>query len=381
MKVGITTGGADGGRSGIGSYVVNVLRQFAALGSEHRFEVFGHLSDEALLGEAATGLPGRSVHEAWRGPLMNVAWHQTVLPLTARSHGCDVLFLPAANRRIPVYSGCPTVGTVHDLSSLHVAGKYDPAREFYIRRVLPALYRRLTHVITESESTRRDLVEYAKVPEERITVIPLAADHATYYPRERAAARQFVADRHGLRAPFVLYAARIEHPGKNHVRLIAAFEEMVDRTGFAHDLVFVGPERERAEDVRAAARRSRYAGRIRFLGFVPTADLPWLYSAADLATLPSLYEGFGLPILEAMACGAPVACSNVSSLPEVAGGAAALFDPCDVRGMAGVLETLLNDDSRRAELGSLGRQRAGRFSWDRVGRQTIDVLEAAARKR
>jgi len=378
MNIGITTGGADGGRSGIGSYAVNVMRQFAVLGSDHRFEVFGHRSEEAQLGRAATGLPGRIVHEGWRRPVLNVAWHQTMLPLAVRSRRYDVLFLPAANRRIPVHCGCPTVGTVHDLSSLHVAGKYDPARELYIRRVLPALYRRLTHIITPSESTRRDLIDHALVPADRITVIPLAADHDLYYPRGRAASRQFAADRYGLHAPFVLYTARIEHPGKNHVRLIEAFDEMKQRTGLPHDLVFVGPERERAAEVRAAARRARFAAHIKFLGFVPTADLPLLYSAADLVTLPSLYEGFGLPVLEAMACGAAVACSNLSSLPEVAGRAAAQFDPCDVRGMARLLDTLLNDETRRAELGALGRNQARRFSWDAVGRRTLEVLEAAA---
>ena len=278
-----------------------------------------------------------------------------------------------------MWSPCPTVGTVHDFSALHVAGKYDAARVFYIRKVLPALMRRLTHVLTVSECSRKDIVEYGGVPPDRVTVTPLAVDPTMFHPRDRAVTADLLARECGMTRPFVLYVSRIEHPGKNHVGLIRAFSILKSRhKGLPHELVFAGPEWNGADEVHREAAASPVAPDIRFLGSLSADLLTALYSTADLFVFPSLYEGFGLPVLEAMASGVPVACSNVSSIPEVAGDAAELFDPEDPDGIATVMERVLFDVSGRAARIRGGIARAGQFSWERTARMTRDALRQAA---
>jgi len=313
---------------------------------------------------------------ALRHPLLNVAWHQLALPRWCRKRRYDVLFLPAGNRRLPLGAPCPSVGTVHDFSSLHVEAKYDPARMFYITRVLPFLIRRLTRVIAVSQSTKRDLVEYAGVPEERIAVIPQGVDHGHYFPRDTQAASRAAAGR-GIRPPYLLFVSRLEHPGKNHVRLIRAFAHLKEAARLPHQLVLAGSPWTGAEEILRAARSCAAAADIVFTGFLPARELPELYSGAELCVYPSLYEGFGLPVLEAMACGVPVACSNCSSLPEVAGDAAALFDPGDEEAIAAAVEKLLADPALRAAHARRGLARSRAFGWPETAARTLEVLRAA----
>jgi glycosyltransferase involved in cell wall biosynthesis len=270
------------------------------------------------------------------------------------------------------------VGTVHDFSSIHVPGKYDRARLFYITRVLPFLVRRLTHVLTVSESSKRDIVEYARVPEEKVTVTPLAANPGVFFPRDQQEAVAMLSPRHAVRTPFILYTSRIEHPGKNHARLIRAFAELKRRDRIPHQLVLAGADRERAEEVHRTAEESGFAEDILFTGFVATEDVPLLYQAADIFVFPSLYEGFGLPILEAMACGTPVACSRISSMPEVAGDAAILFDPDEEGSIASAIGSIICGTDLRKDLSARGLERSRQFSWARTAAQTLQVLRSVA---
>ncbi|MEI6243809.1 MAG: glycosyltransferase family 1 protein [Acidobacteriota bacterium] len=376
MNIGITTFGADAGRSGIGRYAREMISRLPVASTDHHFDVLAHASErDGLLGAHAP-VDAVAIAERFRPALKNVLWHQTHLPALARARRHDVLLLTAANRRVPWRAPCPTVGVVHDLSSLHVADKYDRAHLFYIRHVLPALVRRLTHVITVSESSKQDITRYARVPEDRVSVIPLAADHALFTPGDRAAATAAMA-RIGIQAPYVLNVSRLEHPGKNHVRLIDAFSAMKAATGLPHRLVLAGPDAERAAEIRAHAAASPFAHDIVFTGFIDGAALPDLFRAADVFAFPSLYEGFGLPVLEAMACGTPVMCSTTSSLGEVGGNAAVGCDPCDVRGMAAALQQLLTDDGHHTRVRTAGLARCQDYHWDRTTTATLRILEQA----
>ena len=377
MRVGVTTFGCDAGRSGIGRYAIQLLREFSQDPGDDRFEVRVHRAErETFLGDAAAlaavVTPGWLTH-----PVPDIAWHQLVLPAWCAARRLDVLFLPAGNRRLPLAVPCPAVGTVHDLSQFHVEAKYDPARMFYVKRVLPFLVRRLDHVLTVSESSRRDILEYTGIAADRVTVTPLGVDHAAFRPRKAAEIRPQLAAL-GVDAPFILYVARIEHPGKNHVGLIRAFDALKARTGLPHRLVLAGPDWTRADEVHRVAAGSRCAADIRFLGNLRFEALTSLYAGADLFVLPSFYEGFGLPIVESMACGVPVACSNVSSMPEVAGDAGLLFDPNDPADIATAMETVLLDRTLHANLAKRSLARAGEFTWERTARLTREVLARAA---
>lgn len=378
MKVGISTFGGDGGKSGISQYIIQLIREFAQRPDGCRFEIIGYEDERSIFVPQSADIPFLPFGTDLRRPVRNVLWHQISLPSYCRNQAFDVLFLPAGNRRLPLRSPCPTVGTVHDFSSVHVPGKYDRARMFYITRVLPMLVRRLTHVLTVSESSKRDILEYAGVPDHKVTVTPLAADPSIYFPRDPRGAAELLSARHALRPPFILYTSRIEHPGKNHVRLIRAFADLRRKDGIPHQLVLAGTDRERAGEVHNEAERSGVAKDILFTGFVATEDLPLFYQAADLFVFPSLYEGFGLPILEAMACGTPVACSGTSSLPEVAGDAAVIFDPRDEASIASAIRSIIAGTALRKDLTARGLEQSRRFSWGRTAAQTLEVIRSVA---
>jgi len=363
MRIGLTTFGADGGKSGISRYLISLLREFAQMPEMPELDIITYQHEREIFIPPQAPFTAQDISVSWQRPVKNILWHQLFLPSLCRRHGYDVLFLPAANRRVALSAPCPMVGTVHDFSSLHVKGKYDRARMFYITRVLPMLVKRLTHVLTVSECSKRDIVEYAGVPPERVTVTPLGVDTSRYAPGDAQLALQQMQARYAFNRPYLLYIARLEHPGKNHVRLIQAYEAARQREKIDHVLILAGSDWDRAEEVHAAAARSQCANDIIFTGFVAEADLPMMYRGADAFIFPSLYEGFGLPVLEAMCCGVPVACANVSSIPEVAGDAGVLFDPYDIDAMAGAIIALATDAALRDTYRKRGLARGELFSW------------------
>jgi glycosyltransferase involved in cell wall biosynthesis len=378
MKIGISAFATDGGKSGISQYAANVVGRLVAMAPEDTFVAFVNRADAAWVQSWHPRLSVIALPD-WTGhPLASIVWHLLFLPGMLRRHGCDLVFMPAGNRRLAWFYGVPSVGTVHDFSQLHVPQKYDAARMFYIMRILPRMMRRLTRVISVSESTRRDLESFARVAPERIRVIPNGADLARFKPSPRATARAVIPPGLGIPDPYVLYIARLEHPGKNHVRLLEAFAALKRDTDLPHKLVLVGGRWNGAEVIEARVRDLGLIDQVVFPGFVPNEAIPALYAAADALVFPSLFEGFGIPVLEAMASGIPVCASETSSIPEVVGEAGLLFDPLSVSAIAASLKRVLTDDALRTRMVAAGIERASRFTWDATAGALLEELEAAS---
>jgi glycosyltransferase involved in cell wall biosynthesis len=378
MRIGISAFAGDGGKSGISQYMANICGRLVELAPRHELIAFVGDADAHWVQSwhprlQVVAFPDRIAH-----PVVSIGWHLLALAPTLARHDCDLVFMPAGNRRLAWRYGVPSVGTVHDLSQLHVPQKYDALRTFYIMRVLPAMMRRLDRVIAVSESTRRDLESYARVAPTRIRVIHNGADLTRFSPDAAGAARDTVARELGIDAPYLLYIARLEHPGKNHVRLLEAFHRLQRRRGRSHHLVLAGGRWSGVEAIDAKVSELGLAGQVHFTGFVPNEVLPALYRAADLLVFPSLFEGFGIPVLEAMASGTPVCASDRSSIPEVVGDAGLLFDPEDVDAMAAAMERLLDDSGLRARCVAAGLERAAGFTWDRAAATVLETLEQAA---
>lgn len=377
MKVLVTTFGGDGGKSGVSQYIIQFLRHCRAFGPDMEFDVLLYEDEKAVYTDHDPELNPICQDERWRKPAANILWHQIGYPGFCRKHGYDVAFIPGGNRRLPWRSPCPTVVTCHDLGILHVPDKYDALHAFYNRRVLPGLLRRQTQILTVSEASKQDIVSYTGVPAERVGVAYNGVDHDTYQPGDPDEARAIVEKNYGVGAPYLLYISRIDHPGKNHIRLIEAFNQMKSATELPHKLVLAGSDWSRAEEVHAAAEQSEFADDIVFAGFAPAEDLPALYRAAEVFVFPSLFEGFGIPIVEAMSCGTPVACADISCLPEVAGDAAVLFEPYNSMAIASAMEQLLTDGELRAQHIERGHERARRYNWRDCVKQTVDTIREA----
>ena len=364
MKIGISAFAADGGKSGISQYMINVLQRLTRLDPAVSCIIFVPAAERALFEPATAGSEIVTVPDWMAHPVASILWHLLLYPVLLKRHHCDCAYLPAGNRRLGLWYGVPSVSTIHDLSQLHVEGKYDPLRMFYIRRVLPFMMQKLTRVVSVSESTRRDLVEHAGIRPERIRVAHNGADLSGFAATSRPGARETIARELGIDGPFILYTARLEHPGKNHVRLLEALVLLKERGRLTHRLVLAGSRWNGAEVIEERIGELGLTNDVTLAGFVENRLLPELYAAADVFVFPSLFEGFGIPLLEAMAAGTPVCAASVSSIPEVVGDAALLFDPVNPADIAVQLDRLLQDAALRQDRVARGRRQVQRFSWD-----------------
>jgi glycosyltransferase involved in cell wall biosynthesis len=377
MRIGLSTPVMQRGQSGVGQYVLSLVRALLAAPEGNEFTLFVLEEDLPAFAFAADRMTLVPVAECYRPALRNVLWHQLRLPALVRSHGLEVLHVPSY-RRMLWSRPCALVATIHDLAPFRVTGKYDPARMFYGRSVVPRLARRQDEIIAVSEYTANDLKTYFGLSRDRVQVIHNGLDHHRFNPGSRTAAKASVAARHGLHEPYFLYVARLEHPAKNHVRLIAAYDQFKAATNSTWQLVLGGGDWHGAEAVHTATRQSSFARDIHCLGFVPDVDLPALYRAAELFVFPSLFEGFGLPPVEAMACGCPVLSSTRGALDEVVGDAAAILDPDSTTDMQAQMTRLAADNAARDKLRIKGLAHAAQFNWQETATATLAVYARAA---
>lgn len=355
----------DHGKSGISVYVREVVRALSEQG--HELTLLCEPGAGALEGEVARGAR-IVVAPLWtRRAVFSMLWHLFVLPLWIRRHRreFDGFVICAANRRVCAWYPIETTATVHDLANFHIPGKYSRLRMFYLAHVLPFFAKRAQHLVAVSEATKIDMVKYWHCREEDVTVLynglrteDFGLGNGDFGLRECPGSRKS-----GVGS--LLYISRIEHPGKNHMRLIEAYGKLPREMAEAHPLVIAGADWKDSEVVHEAARKSPHADLIRFTGFVDAADMPRLWSETGFYVFPSLFEGFGLSLIEAMDRGIPCACSNNGSLGEIAGDVAITFDPYDVDSIAEALKNLLGE-SREARVARVarGREWIKRFSWE-----------------
>ncbi len=376
MQIGITTSVGQRGKTGIAQYLFALVRALLEQNT-HQYTLFVLENDAELFKFAAGRARIVSVSEEFRPALKDIAWHQTVLPGLARKLRLDVLHVPSYRRMI-WRRPCPLVATIHDLAQFHVKKKYSWARMVYGRMVVPRLARRQDQIVAISENTARDIARFFGVPENRLTVVYNGVEHSRFFPGEVQHAKDVAARRFGLENPYFLYIARLEHPGKNHVRLISAFNKFKKATGSNWQLALAGGDWHGAEHIHQAAKESPFSSDIRHLGFVMDDFVPDLYRAAGAFVYPSLFEGFGMPPTEAMACGCPVICSSRGSLGEVVGNAAAVVDPEDVDALARQLELVASDCVLRKKMSAAGLEQARRFDWSGTARAMAKVYTRAA---
>ncbi len=323
--------------------------------------------------------PAPGANFAWRTARLSTwvfawLWHRVrVLPPVERWTGPLCLFHATDFVLPPTRPGTRTLLTVHDLTFLRAPETASPRLKRYLDLVVPRSVARADHVLADSQATKDDLIALYDAPAEKVTVLYSGVE-ARFRPVDDAAALQAVRAKYGVgEAPYVLSVGTVQ-PRKNFARLIEAMRALPD-----HHLVIAGGRGWLEGPIHAAANAPDVRGRVHFIGFADDEDLPALYSGADVFAFPSLYEGFGLPILEAMACGTPVVAANTSSLPEVAGDAALLIDPTDTDALAEALRAATSDAAQRESLRQRGIERARRFTWRAAAAQLRAIYREVLR--
>ncbi|MFO1439486.1 MAG: glycosyltransferase family 1 protein [Verrucomicrobiaceae bacterium] len=371
-NIAISTSVMQRGKSGVGQYVLALTRALLEHADEARFHLLVLEDDIPLFDFVRDRMQIVPVSEDWRPAVKNILWHQTVLPRWLSTQRMDVLHVPSY-RRMLRHASCKLVSTIHDLAPFHVRGKYDLARMIYGRVVVKHLARQQDQILTVSTATARDVQRFFGIPLEQQKVILNGIDHRRFHVGDHPTASQQVRERWKLPQPFFLYVSRLEHPAKNHVRLIEAFNWFKKLTNSPWQLVLAGSDWHGAEHIHAAAKASPFANDIRFLGFVEDDALPNLYRAASCMIYPSLFEGFGLPPVEAMACGTPVISSISGSLDEVVANAAQIVNPEDAIDIAEAMRFIASCPERRDQLVKAGLENARRFDWSRNASQVMQT--------
>jgi glycosyltransferase involved in cell wall biosynthesis len=363
-------------RAGIGRYTRGLVRALTRLDAENQYTLL-------VLGQSGvqfvpTALPTNfdirfvPISDRWA----TVLWHRLNLPLPVEvfSGRADIFHGPSFT--LPP-SFAPSLLTVHDLSFMRYPQGAHAALLAWLTKAVPRSLHRADHVLADSESTRADLVELMQIPLDQITIIGAGVDE-NFKLESAPEILAHVRARYQLPDHFVLSVSTLE-PRKNFTGLIAAFEQMAVSSVTDLHLVIAGGKGWLYDDIFAAAETSPLRERIHFAGYVADEDLPALYSLATLFAFPSRYEGFGIPVLEAMACGTPVVCADNSSLPEVAGDAALLVEATDTEALADAMHRLSIDASLREGLISRGYEQARKFTWEKSAGRLLHVYRRMAR--
>ena len=354
---------------GIGTYIRNLVTALANLDRENRYTLITRPQDEGELAGLASNFSPAPYATSDTDLIHNITF-----PLFLRRFKADLYHIPLNS--VAFWMPQPYVLTIHDMSSLLFRTRSDVRGTLHEERYRRGALR-ASRVIAVSNSTRRDLEAVLPIPPKRIRTIYSAPDPAFTSDRMEPVQEQTFLERYSIRWPFILYAGTVK-PQKNVPRLVEAFallrDEFVNHPEYKDlRLVIIGDELSRNPSVRRAVAATRVEPFVRFLGFVPVDTLKVFYRAATIFAFPSLYEGFGLAPLEAMACGTPVVASNLPPLVEAVGDAAELVTPDNVFDIARGIRELLLDQQRREHLGRAGQTQAGHFSWTETARGVLGV--------
>lgn len=367
MLIGIDASRATGARrTGTENYSYHLIRELLDLNSANRFRLYFRQAPVPDL------FPQEAEQRLIPFPRL---WTHVRLSWEMARHAPDLLFVPS--HVLPLIHPQRSVVTVHDLGYHFYPQAHTLSQNVYLRWATRYNARSATRILADSEATRHDLMHFYGTPGKKVSVVYPGRDE-TLSPVVDAAVLAACRARYGLSGPYLLYVGTL-HPRKNLVRLVQAFGMMANEVDPSLQLVLAGRKGWLYDEIFSEVRRQALSGRVVLTGYVPDDDLPALLSGALAFVFPSLYEGFGLPLLEAMACGTPVISSNVSSLPEVAGDAALYVDPTDTESLAEALTRIVAQEALRNELVNRGLRQIQRFSWQRCARETLQVLVEASR--
>ncbi len=355
-------------RTGTENYTLNLIEAIKKLDKENKYVLY--------LNKLPKYFEIAHANVSTRYIPMIRLWTQIRLAFECLVNPPEILFIPAHTIPFIRRPKMKTIATIHDLGAEFFGQYHQFPHKLYLSWTTKYMAKNATHLIAVSESTKKDLVKLFNVSPKKISVVHEAVNSDLFHKRELAEIN-LVKKEFGLTKPYLLFVGTIQ-PRKNLINLIEAFSKLKIKN---LDLVLVGKAGWLFEEIYQAPKNFGVEERVKFLGYVSEDKLPALYSGAEIFVYPSFYEGFGLPILEAMACGVPVLASNTASIPEVSGGNALLVNPNKVSEIASGLETLVKNKSKRELLAAKGLEWVKNFTWEKTAAETISVFERVAKER
>lgn len=374
MVVGIS--GYVGNRlTGIGRVLINVLSELAKQYPNDKYVLFRNFDfkEYDCLAQYANvqivDVP-YTKESGWK----NIFWHQWLFQKLLKKYRCDIAYIP--NFTLLLWKAVPTIVTIHDLIEYNVPDKFSILRMFYRKRICdPLMARRSDYILTVSEASKRDIVKYLHVTPAKITVTPNASDRSIFRKYENDEVHRTL-EKYGLKKnDYLLFVGTIDYPGKNIMTALKAYFNLKKERGIYEKMVIVGKNGYNSEVIYNFVENSTFKEDVVFTGYLPDEDLPLIYSGAKVMIYLSYYEGFGLPVLEAMSCGTPVVCSNTSCFPEVIGDIDVGVTPMSISEVEEKLYRLLVDEEYCKLIGELCYKRAGYFSWNLSAQKYHDVFE------
>ncbi|MBI5816512.1 MAG: glycosyltransferase family 4 protein [Nitrospinae bacterium] len=360
-------------RSGVGYYVTNLIQNLQEIDKNNHYCLISNNGEYENTFRSQSNFESHKTWVSNENHLIGDIWENVSLPLLLRKKGVNVFHGPAF--MIPLLKGhVGTVVTIHDIVSFRMPHTIPTKYALYMQLLIRTVTKRAEMVITVSEFNKRELVELLNVPEKKIKVVHHGVS-PQFKPAVSGIDKGALKSRFGINNRYMLFVSNLE-PRKNLVRLMQAYDKVRETLNGEYQLVICGKKGWLYKDILKTYEQLKGEGNIIITNYVNEADLLTLYQNADMFVFPTLYEGFGLPVLEAMACGAPVITSNVSSLPEIAGDAAELIDPLSVEAISGAMLKLAGSADLRRSMRENGLRQAAKFSWKETARRTLEVYNS-----
>lgn len=359
--------------TGIGTYTREIIKNLLDIDLKNSYYLFWSGRDYNMLKcykNAKISISSRKHHRFWE---------QYYIPDILKNKNVDLYHVPQNGIGLPQTKNSVYVATVHDLIPYIMPETVGRGYLTKFISQMPAIIPSLDMIITVSEWSKKDIMRIFDVPEEKIYVTPLAASDI-FKPQDKNTAAEFLKQKYNIQDNMILYLGGFS-PRKNVKSILVAFSMIRKNLSKDIKIVIIGSAKDEHQFLYKLAQSLNIEDNVIFTGYVPYEDLPFFYNTCDVFVYPSLYEGFGLPVLEAMCCGTPTITSNVSSIPEVAGDGALLINPFDAEELAHAMENVLEDDSLKADLVSRGFKRASLFDWKKTASETLKVYEAACNNR
>jgi glycosyltransferase involved in cell wall biosynthesis len=358
--------------TGIQMFMTNVFAELSRLAPGNRYVVYGVHAPDAFPPEYGNFILKRSMmYKYWK---LWRLWFYSGFPLQMAADKLNVFL--SMYQMIPLYGRCPRIAVIYDITPVLVDNATSKYHTSIFKWQVRYTVNNANRIITISEASKRDLVTHFGASPGKISVAYPGYSGKVFHPSDDLLDTARVKAKFGIEGEYILYTGTLQ-TNKNIPRLVEAFARLKKAGKIPHKLVLCGKEEWGAGDIRRAVAQSGFANDVVTTGYVPSGDLPSLMRGATAFVFPSMYEGFGMPVLEAMACGVPVVVSNTSSLPEVVGDAGAVFDPFDVDGMASAIYGVISDSNLRRIMVDKGLSRSADFSWERTARSILQVIESA----